>query len=825
MSAGSGVDAVEEPLSKRIRIQGSERVTEGPELERVFPGSRGPNSTVGNRVFKQRTLHSWLGHKSRRAEELKRCHSKHNHSHIATKMSSDGKTSVCDGDRNCVEVDASSGTGTQTKDHNLNNPENDKTHTSSLDDNTLACSDVERNFSATNSPPSDPFTSDSPSPNSGSPEKSLEICVSKGPLSDQGGVDLGTTLEDEENFACEHPKDRESDSESPMEVDIEQLHEMEKTKMNDKLKLEKKSDCWFREKEQESCRVKDEETSNDHSEAGATGKSSASQRLSTLTLHLLPGNKTEEASKDHHGDHKSQSARHFPSDVTWLGTPLADMNRMPTCHIDQSSLRPSGNHIITVQVPNIQENVVPLPYPVSFIDKWDSTHVKMPCSLSNLYPVDDQNGGRMSGSRWKVIESSLKSRIRSPHDLKEAILAYNFSYSKKWDFTALIDFCVKVIEEAERTHLFSSILPDMVSLALKLPKLCTQPIPLLKKRMNHSITMSQEQISCLLANAFFCTFPRRNAKMGNSEYFTYPDINFNRLFEGKNPRKAEKLKTLFCYFRRVTEKVPTGLVTFTRQSIDRFPEWEKSQKKLRKLHITCEGTIEGNGHGMLQVDFANRFVGGGVTGAGLVQEEIRFIINPELIVSRLFTEELDPNECLIITGAEQYSEYKGYAETYKWNRVHEDEAPRDHWQRRTTEIVAIDAFHFRHHLDQFIPDKIKRELNKAYCGFFREGIQPENLSAIATGNWGCGAFKGDSRLKSLLQLLAAAEAGRDVVYFTFGDKELMHDVHKMHDFLIKKNMTVGKVYKLLLNYYFDVCKKSSKPETKLYTFIYNTLQS
>ncbi|OCT72037.1 hypothetical protein XELAEV_180350185mg, partial [Xenopus laevis] len=46
------------------------------------------------------------------------------------------------------------------------------------------------------------------------------------------------------------------------------------------------------------------------------------------------------------------------------------------------------------------------------------------------------------------------------------------------------------------------------------------------------------------------------------------------LFEGKNPKKAEKLKTLFCYFRRVTEKKPTGLVTFTRQHLDCFPDWE-----------------------------------------------------------------------------------------------------------------------------------------------------------------------------------------------------------------------------------------------------------
>lgn len=48
------------------------------------------------------------------------------------------------------------------------------------------------------------------------------------------------------------------------------------------------------------------------------------------------------------------------------------------------------------------------------------------------------------------------------------------------------------------------------------------------------------------------------------------------------------------------------------------------------------------------------FVGGGVTGHGLVQEEIRFLINAELIVSRLFTEALEYNECLIITGTKSH---------------------------------------------------------------------------------------------------------------------------------------------------------------------------
>lgn len=39
--------------------------------------------------------------------------------------------------------------------------------------------------------------------------------------------------------------------------------------------------------------------------------------------------------------------------------------------------------------------------------------------------------------------------------------------------------------------------------------------------------------------------------------------------------------------------------------------------------------------------------------------------------------------------------------------------------------------------------------HQAYCGFTRPGVQTENLSAVATGNWGCGVFGGDTRLKGL----------------------------------------------------------------------------
>lgn len=40
-------------------------------------------------------------------------------------------------------------------------------------------------------------------------------------------------------------------------------------------------------------------------------------------------------------------------------------------------------------------------------------------------------------------------------------------------------------------------------------------------------------------------------------------------------------------------------------------------------------------------------------------------------------------------------------------------------------------------------------LCQAYCGFVRHDINTQHLSAIATGNWGCGAFGGDTRLKGI----------------------------------------------------------------------------
>uniref|UniRef100_H3BAA5 poly(ADP-ribose) glycohydrolase n=1 Tax=Latimeria chalumnae TaxID=7897 RepID=H3BAA5_LATCH len=471
---------------------------------------------------------------------------------------------------------------------------------------------------------------------------------------------------------------------------------------------------------------------------------------------------------------------------------------------------PQPDHTILVEVESVKADQMPMPFQGRETDTWNRFHVKMPYSSHNSYEKYSSKGekNKKEVPRWEIIRKALeKKKFKNAQNIEETIKSYNKKYKTQWDFSALQVF-VEQQTQGEQQVLLEYLLPKMAELALQLPRLCPKPIPLLRQTMSHAITLSQQQIACLLANAFFCTFPHRNATEDKSEYANYPSINFSRLFEKKSERKLEKLKTVFCYFSQVTEDMPKGLVTFQRRQLLSPVNWENSTTKLSKLHVTSHGTIEKEGSGMLQVDFACAMVGGGVLSSGLIQEEIRFLINTELIVARLFTEKLNDEECLLITGAQQYSRYSGYGDTYRHEGVYRDDTPRDRWQRRCTEIVAIDALKFRNSKDQFKKNRLVRELNKAYCGFTRPEIPPQHTSAVATGNWGCGAFNGDYQFKALIQILAASEAGRDVAYFTFGNSQIMWQVYEMHSLLTKKNTTVGNLYSLLQKYCDEVWNNS-----------------
>ena len=219
---------------------------------------------------------------------------------------------------------------------------------------------------------------------------------------------------------------------------------------------------------------------------------------------------------------------------------------------------------------------------------------------------------------------------------------------------------------------------------------------------------------------------------------------------------------------------------------------------------------------MLQVDFANKLVGGGVLDEGCVQEEIRFLVCPELIVSRLITEELDANESLLITGCERFSNYTGYGRSTRWLSDHCDRNKHDTWGRLNTQIVAIDARYYRNLSTQLLDHNLLRELNKAYCGFHCDN---DAYGAVATGNWGCGAFGGDLRLKALLQLMAAAESKRPVCYFTFGDHKLCREIFKVWEAASSANCTIGKLWMYIVEAAEHLQTKKDGTSLDIYQYI------
>ena len=64
-----------------------------------------------------------------------------------------------------------------------------------------------------------------------------------------------------------------------------------------------------------------------------------------------------------------------------------------------------------------------------------------------------------------------------------------------------------------------------------------------------------------------------------------------------------------------------------------------------------------------------------------------------------------------------------------------------------------------------------------------------------SGNWGCGAFNGDIRLKFLIQWIACSMAKKELIYIPFGQKEKLDQRKFIEDLETKQ---ISEVYKMLV---------------------------
>lgn len=207
--------------------------------------------------------------------------------------------------------------------------------------------------------------------------------------------------------------------------------------------------------------------------------------------------------------------------------------------------------------------------------------------------------------------------------------------------------------------------------------------------------------------------------------------------------------------------------------------WLGLEKTLVGVEIMDKGGILEYPEPALRVDFANCFIGGGVTEDGNVQEELYFATHPELYVTILLCAPMLANEAIVCVGAERVTEYTGYGYAAAFAKAYEDTRMGDLQGRLEHHMVAMDATaYIWDKSEQYDSNQMLRELNKAYIGFQGDSAEwtqvtdPRDLRPIVTGNWGCGLFNGDPQLKSLLQWLSATAVGRRMVYSIHNDRRM-----------------------------------------------------
>ncbi|XP_078170402.1 poly(ADP-ribose) glycohydrolase 1-like isoform X1 [Carex rostrata] len=414
---------------------------------------------------------------------------------------------------------------------------------------------------------------------------------------------------------------------------------------------------------------------------------------------------------------------------------------------------------------------------------------------------------------------------------------------------------------------FNEVIPSLAKLLLKLPSLLEchyrksdelsgqrfSGLRILSSQDAGILFLTQELVASLLACALLCLFPTKDRNAND-----LPIINFDQLFatllSDSKHCQEHKVKCLVHYFERICKDTPNGLVSFERKVLPfkrssnslgvsvSYPEadfWSKSVSSLCPFKVVNSGFIEDQGYEALEVDFANEYLGGGALSRGCVQEEIRFMINPELTIGMLFMPCMRDNEAIEIIGVERFAKYMGYGSSFRFVGDYVDTKPFDKMRRRKTRILAIDAL-YSPRIAQYEVRCLLREANKALCGFLEHSnyqsryqncqqessgnnCSPENSClkhynseyrhekhedmeidedkvGISTGNWGCGAFGGDPEIKSMIQWLAASQANRPFIhYYTFGEPSL-EQLKQVTEWIMDHEWTVGDLWQMLAEY-------------------------
>ncbi|CAD8178691.1 unnamed protein product [Paramecium octaurelia] len=397
-------------------------------------------------------------------------------------------------------------------------------------------------------------------------------------------------------------------------------------------------------------------------------------------------------------------------------------------------------------------------------------------------------------------QAFLLTKLLSPQDRQSALPIISELTCNNGAQIKGLDTAIFALDKSYRDMFFQNVLPKMAKYALEMLELPPKKELLISEG---SISFTRKEIYQFLSLSFFGLLVTQDEK--------FPDTyNLGYILQ----TNIEKAKCYLYYFIMASPDLENEIITVERITFNAdyhikqfFPNpqaniledaqlWSNCEKNLQTIEFVDQKIEEQQN--CILVDFANKYVGGGVLRNGCVQEEILFTIMPENIIAVLFCKVLDFHQIVIIKNTIRYCDYEGYANSFRFVKRQPTNLNQN--------ILVLDAINYKNNPDkQFQQNEIMRELNKAFIGFSlsQSAKEEEFLYPISTGKWGCGVFKGNTQLKTIIQLLAFSASTksenqkRRMIFSTFKDKQLQF-IKRDVDHIIGKYKTVGKLFSQLM---------------------------